>query len=103
MVKKIKMKPGKGCQKENRNMSFKQEAQELVERGEVFGDSIIAQLSQIAINPLGMGAATIGLAKAYASLKYVAGRFGVDVESLFNHELPLYDAQFKELLDQELK
>lgn len=102
MAKKIKMKPNKG-HKENKNMRFEQEAQEIIVRGEVFGDSIIAQLSQIAINPLGMGAATIGLAKAYASLKYVAGRFGVDVESLFNHELPLYDVQFKELLDQELK
>lgn len=102
MAKTIKMKPGKGY-KSNKNMRFEQEAQEIIVRGEVFGDSIIAQLSQIAINPLGMGAATIGLAKAYASLKYVAGRFGVDVESLFNHELPLYDAQFKELLDQELK
>ena len=100
MAKKIKMKPGKG-HKENKNMNYEQEAKEIIAKGEIFGDSIIGQFSLMAVDPIGMGAATIGLVKAYAALKDVASRVGVDIESLFKQELPLYEGQFKELLDQE--
>ena len=101
MTKKGKMKPGKG-QKENKNKEFEQEAQELLEKGEVFGDSIIGQLTLMATNPIGMGAAALGLAKAYAALKDVARRFDVDVEPLFEKELSIFESKFKELLDLEL-
>lgn len=100
MAKKIKMKPNKG-HKTNKNLRFEQEAQEIIVRGEIFGDSIIGQFSLMATDPIGMGAATIGLVKAYAALKDVASRVGVDVESLFKQELPLYEGKFKELLDLE--
>ena len=99
MAKKIKMKPGKG-HKENKNMKFEQEAQEIIARGEIFGDSIISQLSLMATDWVGMGAAAVGLAKAYVTLKDVASRVGVDVESLFEQEIPIYERKFKELLDQ---
>ena len=82
-------------------MKFEQDAQEIIVRGEIFGDSIIGQLSLMATDPIGMGAATIGLVKAYAALKDVASRVGVDVEPLFEQELPLYEDKFNGLLDLE--
>ena len=100
MAKKIKMNSRKG-HKENKSLRFEQEAREVIERGEIFGNSIIGQLSLMATGPIGMGAATIGLVKGYAALKDVASRVGVDVESLFKQELPLYEGKFKELLDLE--
>ena len=98
MAKRTKMKPGKGY-KENKKVE--QDAQELVEKGDAFGDSIIGQLSLIATNPIGMGAAALGLAKAYVALKDVAGHFNVDVEPLFRKELTFYEGKFSELFDQE--
>ena len=101
MVKKSKMKPDKGY-KENKKRKLEQEAQELIEKGEVFGENIIGQLTLIATNPIGMGAAALGLAKAYAALKDVSKRFDVDVDSLFEKELSYFEGKFKELLDQEM-
>ena len=100
MVKKIKTKPGKG-KMVNLEKKLEQNAQELLEKGEMFGDGIIIQMSFIATNPIGVGAVTLGLAKAYAALKDVAGRLGVEIESLFEKERAYFEDKFDELLDQE--
>lgn len=100
MVKKIKTKPGKG-KMVNLEKKLEQNAQELLEKGEMFGDGIIIQMSFIATNPIGVGAVTLGLAKAYAALKDVARRLGVEVESLFEKERAYFEDKFDELHDQE--
>ena len=100
MVKKIKTKPGKG-KMVNLEKKLEQNAQELLEKGEMFGDGIIIQMSFIATNPIGVGAVTLGLANAYAALKDVAERLGVEIESLFEKERAYFEDKFDELLDQE--
>ena len=46
--------------------------QELMERGDIFGQSIIGVMAQFATNWKGIGIAAVGLAKALAALKAVA-------------------------------
>ena len=66
-------------------------AKQLVEDGEMFGDSIIATMVLFAHFDESMGIAAIGLAKALAALKTVARKGGIDVEKLFDDELAIFE------------
>jgi len=65
---------------EKRNYEF---AHEMVEKGEVLGDSFIGIMTLLATDWKGIGIATYALAKAWAALKAVAEEVDVEVDSLF--------------------
>ena len=65
-----------------------------MERGELFGDSIIGLMAQFATNLRGLGVAAAGLAKALAALKTVADEVGVDLDDLYNGLLENYEKDF---------
>ena len=85
---------------EKRNQN-REEAKLLLEKGEAFGDAIISLMALFATNFDGMGVAAIGLAKALASLKFVAKEFDVNVEDLFAGELIFFEKRFDEIPDEE--
>ena len=100
MAKKIKMNASKANGK-IKNKKVEQDAKILVEKGEIFGDSIIAQLTLTATDLIGIGAASVGLAKALAALKDVARRLDVSIDNLFDQQLSHYERVFAEITDLE--
>ena len=71
--------------------------QELMERGDIFGQSIIGVMAQFATNWKGIGIAAVGLAKALAALKAVARESDVDVASLYKNELAYFEKEYSSI------
>lgn len=98
MTKVNKKKSNKVGKKVNKNGSpSRAEAKLLLGRGEVFGDAIIWIMSLFALDVKGMGIAAIGLAKALASLKWVAKSCDVNIDSLFENELAHFEKKINEI------
>ena len=79
MKKRNFKKSGKNG-KEKRNSEY---ALEIVEKGELLGDSFIGIMALSATNCKEIGIATYALAKAWAALKSVAEEEDVEVDNLF--------------------
>ena len=75
--------------------------QELMERGDIFGQSIIGLMTQFATNWQGIGIAAVGLAKALAALKAVARVSDVEIESLYKKELAYFEDEYFSILSEE--
>lgn len=102
MVKVIRIKSSKTGKKVNRESSTtKEEALLILEKGETFGDALIGMLSLIATDYNGIGVATIGLAKALASLKHVAKCIDANIDSLYGSELAHFEKKFSEISEIE--
>lgn len=102
MVKVIRIKSSKTGKKVNRESSTtKEEVLLILEKGETFGDALIGMLSLIATDYNGIGVATIGLAKALASLKQVAKCIDANIDSLFASELAHFEKKFSEISEIE--
>ena len=71
-------------------------ALEIVEKGEMLGDSFIGIMAISAINTKGIGIATYALAKAWAALRSVAEEMDVEVDSLFEGTTSLFINEFRE-------
>jgi len=71
-------------------------ALEIVEKGELLGDSFIGIMAISATNCKEIGIATYALAKAWAVLKSVAEEMDVEVDSLFEGTTSLFINQFRE-------
>ena len=80
MTKRNLKKSGKNGEEKR----IKENALEIVDKGEVLGDSFIGIMSISAIDTKGIGIATYALAKAWATLKSVAEEMDVEVDSLFD-------------------
>ena len=92
MEKNFRKKSNKFGKKENKSKNqAREEAKLMLGSGEVFGDSIIWNMSLFALDVKGMGVATIGLAKALAALKNVAEGAGLDIGDLFGSELAHFE------------
>lgn len=103
MAKIIKMKSSKTGKKVNKSKNqAREEAKLMLGRGEVFGDSIIWNMSLFALDAKGMGIAAIGLAKALAALKSVANSADVNIDSLFESELAYFEKKFNEISEEEV-
>ncbi len=92
MAKKNFKKSGKNG-KEKR---FNEYALEIVEKGEMLGDSFIGIMAMSALNTKGIGIATYALAKAWAALRSVAEEMDVEVDSLFEGTTSLFINEFRE-------
>lgn len=102
MAKVIKMKTSKTGKKVNKETSTTMEEVLLIlEKGETFGDALIGMLSLIAKDYNGIGVATIGLAKALASLKHVAKCIDANIDSLYGSELAHFEKKFSEISEIE--
>ena len=90
----------KNCKKSNqvgKEEKLNKNVQALMERGDIFGQSIIGVMAQFATNWKGIGIAAVGLAKALAALKAVARESDVDVESLYKNELAYSEKEYSSI------
>ena len=82
--------------KNGKEKRFNEYALEIVEKGEVLGDSFIGIMAMSAINTKGVGIATYALAKAWAALRSVAEEMDVEVDSLFEGTTSLFINEFRD-------
>jgi hypothetical protein len=102
MNKKNFKKPNARVGKENGiNIHIIEDAELVVGKGEMFGDSIVSMFGVFCNNYKGFGAAAIGMAKALAALKDAARHFHVDIDSLYDSQLAYYEELFAETPDEE--
>lgn len=92
MAKRNFKKSGKNGKEKRIN----ENALEIVEKGEVLGDSFIGIMAISAINTKGVGIATYALAKAWAALRSVAEEMDVEVDSLFEGTTSLFINEFRD-------
>ena len=71
-----------------------QKVDEMLEKSDLFGQSIIGMMALFAYNWKGIGIAAVGLAKALAALKAVARETGVDIKALYKGELAQFEEQY---------
>ena len=95
MVIKKKKEAAMNSQKKN---EIRQNALNILSRGEDLGKTIMGVLSLVATNKEGMGIATIGMAMALAALKNIARDSGVDIEHLYASELAFHGEEMTEVL-----
>ena len=97
MTKEIEKKSSKAGKKVDKSTyPSQEEAKQLFEKGDQFGNALIGILTLVAPDFKGIGIATIGLAKALSSLKYVAHCIGADIDKLFEKELEYFDKEINE-------
>ena len=72
----------------------------IAQNGDRFGRDIIEMMDLKEIDPVKLGAITIGLTKAWAVVRDLGRRTGVDVETLFRTEGAHYTRQI-EMFDKE--
>ena len=95
----------RNCKKANRVGKVKeldQKAQEIMEKSDMFGQSIIGMMALFAYDWKGIGVAAVGLAKALAALKAVARETGVDIKNLYEGQLAHFEKQYNSLSDIDL-
>ena len=87
----------RNCKKANRvgkEKELDQKVDEMLEKSDLFGQSIIGMMALFAYNWKGIGIAAVGLAKALAALKAVARETGVDIKALYEGELAQFEEQY---------
>lgn len=82
--------------KNGKEKRFNEYALEIVDKGEMLGDSFIGIMAMSAINTKGIGIATYALAKAWAALRSVAEEMDVEVDRLFEGTSSLFINGFRE-------
>ena len=85
----------KNIQKEKKSRT---EAIELMEKGDMLGDSLMGMFAMFATSWKGMGIAAYALARTWAALQAVAEKEGVDVKGMFDD----FSKSFKAEFDEEL-
>ena len=87
----------RNCKKANRvgkEKELDQKVDEMLEKSDMFGQSIIGMMALFAYNWKGIGIAAVGLAKALAALKAVARETGVDIKNLYEGQLAHFEKQY---------
>ena len=84
----------KKASKNGKEKELDQKVRELMERGDVFGQSIIGLIAQFAYDWKGIGVAAVGMAKALAALKAVAREVDVDIDKLYKSELAHFENEY---------
>ena len=78
----------------NRVMNL--ETQDLLLMSSSLSEQMMAMMTEVVITPQGLGTATCALAMVWATLKDVASRQGVDVETLFESAVEYYEGAISE-------
>ena len=84
------------------NLTQESDIHEMLEKSDLFGQSIIGMMALFAYNWKGIGIAAVGLAKALAALKAVARETGVDIKNLYEGQLAHFEKQYNSLSDIDL-
>jgi hypothetical protein len=95
----------RNCKKANRvgkEKELDQKVDEMLEKSDLFGQSMIGMMALFAYNREGIGIAAVGLAKALAALKAVARETGVDIKNLYEGQLAHFEKQYNSLSDIDL-
>ena len=95
----------RNCKKSNRvgkEKDLDQKVDEIMEKSDLFGQSIIGMMALFAYNWKGIGIAAVGLAKALAALKAIAHETGVDIKALYEGELAQFEKEYNSLSDIDL-
>ena len=79
-----------------------QKVDEMLEKSDMFAQSIIGMMALFAYNWKGIGIAAVGLAKALAALKAVARETGVDIKNLYEGQLAHFEKEYNSLSDIDL-
>ena len=79
-----------------------QKVDEMLEKSDLFGQSIIGMMALFAYNWKGIGIAAVGLAKALAALKAIANEVGVDIKDLYEGELAHFEREYNSLSEIDL-
>ena len=78
-------------------MSMEMLVECVAQNGDRFGNDIIEMMDLKDVNPVSLGAITVGLAKAVAMVKDLGKRTHIDVETLYRQELASYRRQLEVL------
>ena len=95
----------RNCKKANRvgkEKELDQKVDEMLEKSDLFGQSIIGMMALFAYNWKGIGIAAVGLAKALAALKAIANEVGVDIKALYEGELAHFEKEYNSLSEIDL-
>ena len=95
----------RNCKKSNRvgkEKDLDQKVDEIMEKSDLFGQSIIGMMALFAYNWKGIGIAAVGLAKALAALKAIANEVGVDIKALYEGELAHFEREYNSISDIDL-
>jgi len=95
----------RNCKKSNRvgkEKDLDQKVDEIMEKSDLFGQSIIGMMALFAYNWKGIGIAAVGLAKALAALKAIANEVGVDIKALYEGELAHFEKEYNSLSEIDL-
>ena len=87
----------RNCKKSKRvgkEKELDQKVDEMLEKSDLFGQSIIGMMALFAYNWKGIGIAAVGLATALAALKAVARETGVDIKNLYEGQLAHFEKQY---------
>ena len=79
-----------------------QKVDEIMEKSDLFGQSIIGMMALFAYDWKGIGVAAVGLAKALAALKAIANEVGVDIKALYEGELAHFEREYNSISDIDL-
>lgn len=83
-----------------RKMSLDTMVEYVAQNGDRFGSDIIEMMDLKELDPVTLGTITIGLSKAWAMVKDLGRRTGIDVETLHKKETASYRRLFEKLNDE---
>ena len=95
MINKKKKTAPRSTKKDEKSRT---EAIEMIEKGDMLGDSLMGMFAMFATSWKGMGIAAYALARTWAALQAVAEKEGVNVKGMFDD----FSKSFKAEFDDEL-
>jgi len=98
----MKKKNFKKSNRVGKEKELDQKVQEMMDKSDMFGQSIIGMMALFAYNWKGIGIAAVGLAKALAALKAIANEVGVDIKALYEGELAHFEREYNSISDIDL-
>ena len=97
MAKEIKMKSNANVGNEERESFLGLMVERIMEQGDQLGNDIIERMDLKVIDPVAMGTAVVGLAKAVAMLKDVARRTGFNIDKFYQREVAFFKKEYSKI------
>ena len=97
MAKEIKKKSNANVGNEERESFLGLMVELIMEQGDQLGNDIIERMDLKEIDPVAMGTAVVGLAKAVAMLKDVARRTGFNIDKFYQREVAFFKKEYAKI------
>ena len=102
--KKSNQKVGKESGKQGKySKQVRQEAREILERGETLGGVFIEMMMLSQNGVPGIGMCAVAMARALAALKSVARSAEVDIDGLYKMNLKMYEKMYDRITEEEMR